>query len=75
MAGKSNNLLRFHCPNCSRRLKAPNSAAGHWAKCPQCGTLVQVPRAAPMSDADIADLLSVDEEEEMPPPPPGQTPD
>ena len=61
--------LRFHCPHCSHRLKAPISAAGRWAKCPNCKTVVQVPHAAPMSDADIADLLSTDDEDDIPPPP------
>jgi ribosomal protein L37AE/L43A len=69
MPRPNNNLQRFHCPSCSRRLKAPASAAGRWAKCPQCGTLVQVPRAAPMTDADIADLLSIDDDDTPPPPP------
>jgi ribosomal protein L37AE/L43A len=68
MAGETDNLQRFHCPNCSRRLKAPLKAAGRWAKCPQCGTLVQVPRAAPMTDADIADMLSLDDDDDLSPP-------
>lgn len=70
MAGKSDALQRFHCPNCGRRLKTPFSAAGRWAKCPQCGTLVQVPYAAPMSEDDIADLLNIDNEDEDDIPPP-----
>jgi biopolymer transport protein ExbD len=37
--------VRFHCPGCSKRLVAPESAAGRQSTCPQCGTKVTVPRA------------------------------
>lgn len=37
-------MIRFRCPTCSRRSKAPESRAGVVGKCPGCGTLVRVPR-------------------------------
>ncbi len=34
------------CQSCKKSLKAPDSAAGKKAKCPQCGTVVVVPSPA-----------------------------
>jgi len=33
------------CPGCGKRLSGPDSAAGHKARCPQCGQVVQFPSA------------------------------
>lgn len=35
--------ISVECPDCGKRLKAPDSAAGKRAKCPQCGKPVQIP--------------------------------
>ncbi|MFN0051574.1 MAG: hypothetical protein ACKV0T_05245 [Planctomycetales bacterium] len=35
--------ISVECPSCGKRLKAPDSAAGKKAKCPQCGTPVPIP--------------------------------
>ena len=61
-------MIEFACKHCGKRLVIPDESAGKKGKCPQCGTLVQVPRAAPMSENDIADLLNVDDD--VPPPQP-----
>jgi DNA-directed RNA polymerase subunit RPC12/RpoP len=37
--------LRVVCSGCSRKLKAPDQAAGKKVKCPQCGTPVFIPSA------------------------------
>lgn len=40
------------CPGCQKTLAAPDSAAGHKARCPDCGAVVEIPGAAsPGSDA------------------------
>lgn len=36
-------LIRFGCPTCGKRLKAPQTAAGKDSLCPKCGTKVTVP--------------------------------
>jgi DNA-directed RNA polymerase subunit M/transcription elongation factor TFIIS len=35
--------ISCQCPSCGKRLKAPDSAAGKKAKCPQCGSSVPIP--------------------------------
>ena len=35
--------ISCECPSCGKRLKAPDSAAGKRALCPQCGNPVQIP--------------------------------
>jgi DNA-directed RNA polymerase subunit M/transcription elongation factor TFIIS len=37
--------ITTECPECGKRLKAPDSAAGRKAKCPQCGAAVPIPEA------------------------------
>lgn len=39
-------MIRFNCPNCGKRLKAPDEGAGQRTKCPTCGTRLLVPAAA-----------------------------
>ena len=52
------------CPQCGKRLKAADSAAGKKAKCPDCGGAVPIParKAPPPADDDEFDLqrLNVD---------------
>ncbi len=36
------------CPECGKRLKAADSAAGKKAKCPDCGTAVPIPALKPL---------------------------
>jgi hypothetical protein len=35
--------IEFRCPNCSSMLRTPDESAGKKAKCPQCGTIADVP--------------------------------
>lgn len=35
--------IEFRCPNCSSMLRTPDESAGKKAKCPQCGTVADVP--------------------------------
>jgi len=37
--------IEFRCGNCSKLLRTPDESAGKKAKCPQCGTVVDVPAA------------------------------
>ena len=39
----SDAMIRFLCPTCDKRLKAPAMAVGRSTKCPQCGTTIRVP--------------------------------
>ena len=35
--------IEFRCPNCSSMLRTPDESVGKKAKCPQCGTIADVP--------------------------------
>lgn len=53
--------LRFACP-CGKNVQAPDSMAGKKAKCPACGSVVQVPSLEPkLDDLFDAHLLQEDE--------------
>jgi predicted RNA-binding Zn-ribbon protein involved in translation (DUF1610 family) len=43
--------ISFSCPNCGKKLKAPDSAVGKSSKCPQCGSTVTCPE--PVYDAEL----------------------
>jgi predicted RNA-binding Zn-ribbon protein involved in translation (DUF1610 family) len=45
--------ISFSCPNCGKKLKAPESAAGKSSKCPQCGSPVTCPE--PVYDAELVE--------------------
>ncbi len=47
-------IIRFHCPQCGKRLKADEARAGRSSVCPRCSTTVIVP-AASDSQMTIAD--------------------
>ncbi len=38
--------IEFRCVQCSKLLRTPDESAGKKAKCPQCGTIVDVPDSA-----------------------------
>jgi hypothetical protein len=38
--------IEFTCPNCQKLLRVAESAAGKRARCPDCATVTEVPRAA-----------------------------
>ena len=43
--------IAFSCPQCGKKLKAPDNAAGKSSKCPQCGTTVTCPE--PVYEAEL----------------------
>jgi hypothetical protein len=46
--------IEFHCPECNKRLRAPDEAAGKRAKCGGCGKVVSIPQAESPPDAGIS---------------------
>ncbi len=56
--------ISFQCPQCGKKLKAPDEAAGKSSKCPGCGGTVTCPE--PIYDAEPLDAMSQ--------PPPGHDP-
>lgn len=36
-------LIRFYCPSCNKRVKAPTEAAGRAIRCPKCGESLVIP--------------------------------
>ena len=40
-------MIEFKCSRCGKQLKVKDEAAGKRGKCPQCGTVLQVPDASP----------------------------
>ncbi len=47
MRGKlSDGAIHFSCPNCHKKLRAAESAAGKSTKCPTCGAAVPIPTAS-----------------------------
>jgi endogenous inhibitor of DNA gyrase (YacG/DUF329 family) len=51
-------VLRFRCPHCQARIKAPYQLLGRQRPCPACGRLLQVQLEAP---EDIGPVLLADE--------------
>ncbi len=45
--------ISFQCPNCGKKLKAPESAVGQSSTCPGCGKMVTCPE--PVYDAEIVE--------------------
>lgn len=44
--------IEFRCPNCSALLRTPDESVGKKAKCPQCGTIADIPaRSEPATGA------------------------
>lgn len=46
--------IEFRCSGCSKLLRTPDEAAGKMAKCPACGTILDVPAATPPGPAPDA---------------------
>jgi hypothetical protein len=42
--------ISVFCPKCGKKLKAPDTAAGKKAKCPQCQTVLTLPAAGTVQD-------------------------
>jgi hypothetical protein len=47
--------ISCECPECGKRLKAADSAAGKKAKCPDCGAAVPIPALRPKKKAPAVD--------------------
>jgi MoxR-like ATPase len=50
--------IEFNCRDCGRTLKVDASVAGRQAKCPQCGSIQQVPSASERSSTSPPPMLS-----------------
>ena len=53
MPNEASGILKFECPKCSKRLKAPEKLAGKKLSCPHCGASILVPgvvKSAVMDD-------------------------
>ncbi len=48
--------ISFSCPQCGKKLKAPDNAAGKSSKCPGCGSPVTCPE--PVYDAELVDAAA-----------------
>ncbi len=59
--------ISCECPQCGKRLKAADSAAGKKAKCPDCGAAIPIPALKPKkkaaSDDDEFDLMNMNADE------------
>src|SRR5260370_17913048 len=47
--------ISCECPECGKRLKAAESAAGKKAKCPDCGAAVPIPALKPKKKKPVAE--------------------
>jgi DNA-directed RNA polymerase subunit RPC12/RpoP len=56
---QTNPPLSFHCPQCNKKLKAPESLIGKRVECPKCKARVLVPGLKPESN-DADDWLALD---------------
>src|SRR5262249_25140944 len=46
--------ISFLCPQCGKKLKAPDNAVGKSSKCPGCGSPVTCPE--PVYDAELVEI-------------------
>jgi DNA-directed RNA polymerase subunit M/transcription elongation factor TFIIS len=46
--------ISFQCPQCGKKLKAPDNAAGKSSSCPGCGSKVTCPE--PVYDAEVVEM-------------------
>src|ERR1043165_4762024 len=47
--------ISIRCPECGRKLSAPDGAAGKRARCPHCKTIVTLPSAAAPPPEEVLD--------------------
>lgn len=59
--------IEFNCSQCQQRLRVPQEVSGSQSRCPQCGTVQQVPSQSAHAASYFADSTS------PPPPPPPPT--
>lgn len=65
-------MIRFSCPSCGKRLKAPVVKPGAKTRCPKCNQTVDVP-SSQRTTAPLAGNSSFSANEAEPPPLPGET--
>src|SRR5438270_471410 len=75
----ADSLIRFPCPKCGKRLKAPADRTGSRVTCSACGEKMLVPGAAPPADAvpwfcQPADQLLAPDAPRVSPAPPAALP-
>ncbi len=46
-------MIRFLCPRCGKRCKAPDHGAGQKTSCPRCGQRLQVPFPVPVQNQTV----------------------
>src|SRR5439155_27210232 len=51
--------ISIKCPECGRKLNAPDSAAGRRARCPQCKAVVTLPAAGTQVGDEVLDAEPV----------------
>jgi predicted RNA-binding Zn-ribbon protein involved in translation (DUF1610 family) len=49
--------IQVVCPSCQGKFNAPDTAAGKRAKCPTCGSAIQIPTPAPAEEILDAEAL------------------
>src|SRR6516162_2664927 len=52
--------ISFKCPQCGKKLKAPDAAAGKTSTCPGCGGKVTCPE--PVYDAEVVEMTPLESE-------------
>ena len=53
--------IKFHCPSCAARIKAPLQLRGQTRACPGCSHQFQVPRFSPQDAEPALVLIEGDE--------------
>ena len=66
--------IEFRCPGCSRLLRTPDESAGKKAKCPQCGTIVDVPATTAAETTPLPSVTPFDGSPAWSPPATGASP-
>jgi hypothetical protein len=54
----------FHCEHCGKEIKAPDTAAGKWGKCPGCHNKVYVPSLDAEEELKLAPIDNKEEQRE-----------
>jgi hypothetical protein len=54
--------IEFHCPGCSKLIRAPEGSGGRHGKCPSCGRTVYIP--TPSDELEEYDIAPLDDGEE-----------
>jgi hypothetical protein len=56
--------ILFHCENCGKEIKAPDTAGGKWGKCPGCHNKVYVPSIEAEEELKLAPIDNREAERE-----------